>query len=144
MGGQLFYEDVTEEMEIPVLENVATSRALAMYCAGYEDFTEIHYDKDAAQQAGWPNPVVPGLLTSAYLAQMLTNWITPEGTIKKLGTNYRRPQFAGEKIICKGKVTAKRVAGRDHIVECEIFAENGAGEVTTPGTAVIVLPSRAE
>ena len=142
MAEQLYYEDVREEMEIVSLEKVATSRALAMYCAAYEDFTEIHYDKDAAQKAGWPNPVVPGLLASAYLAQMLTNWITPEGAIKKLKANYRRPQFAGEKITCKGKVTAKWIDGKDHFVECEIFAENAAGEMTTLGTAVVILPSQ--
>ena len=58
MAEQIYYEDVTEGMTIPALEKVVTSRSLVMYCAAYEDFAEIHHDKDAAQQAGFPNTVV--------------------------------------------------------------------------------------
>ncbi|MQF48306.1 hypothetical protein FIM08_00135 [SAR202 cluster bacterium AC-647-N09_OGT_505m] len=142
MAEKLYYEDVTEGMEIPALAKVATSRALVMYCAAYEDFSEIHHDKDAAQQAGWPSTVVPGLFTSAFLAQMLTDWITPDGTIKRLKANYRRPHFAGETIICKGKVDTKRIEDSEHLVECEIWAENAQGERSTLGSAVITIPSR--
>ena len=49
---------------------------------------------------------MPGLFTSAFLAQMLTDWITPEGSIRRLQANYRRPHFSGEKVVCKGRVTA--------------------------------------
>jgi len=142
MAEQLYYEDVDEGMEIPPIEKVATSRALVMYCAAYEDFAEIHHDKDAAQRVGFPNTIVPGLFTSAYLAQMLTDWITPEGNIKKLQASYRRPHFAGDKVICKGLVTARRIEGNEHLVECEVWAENSQGEASTPGIAVLTLPSR--
>ncbi len=142
MAEQLYYEDVHEGMEITPIEKVATSRALVMYCAAYEDFSEIHHDKDAAQQAGFPNTIVPGLFTSAYLAQMLTDWITPGGNIKNLQASYRRPHFAGDTVVCKGRITATRIEGNEHLVECEVWAENAQGETTTPGTAVVTLPSR--
>ena len=143
MAEQIYYEDVTEGMTIPALEKVVTSRSLVMYCAAYEDFAEIHHDKDAAQQAGFPGTVVPGLFTSAFLAQMLTDWITPEGGIRRLQANYRRPHFAGETIVCKGRVTAMRVEDGERLVECEVWVENAEGETSTTGSAVVVLPSSA-
>ncbi len=142
MTDQLYYDDVSEGMEIPALEKDVTSRSLVMYCAGYEDYAEIHHDKDAAQQAGFPNTVVPGLFTSAFLAQMLTDWITPEGGIRRLQASYRRPHFAGDTVVCKGRVTAKRVEGGERLVECELWAENAEGETSTTGSAVVALPSR--
>ncbi|MBI2329662.1 MAG: hypothetical protein HYU85_08560 [Chloroflexi bacterium] len=48
----------------------------------------------------------------------------------------------GETWWCKGKVTKKYVEGDEHLVDCEIGVENGKGEVTTPGTATVILPSR--
>jgi len=142
MADQLYYEDVTEGMDIPSLEKHATTRSLVMYCACYEDFAEIHHDKDAAQAAGWDGPIVPGLFTAAFLAQMLTNWITPEGTIKKIQANYRRPHVAGDKMSIKGKVTGKREEAGSCLVDCEIWVENDKGEQTSPGSAVIALPCR--
>jgi len=49
----------------------------------------------------------------------------------------------GETWWCKGTVTNKYVDGDQRMVECEIWVENGKGEKTTPGTATVVLPSRA-
>jgi len=43
---------------------------------------------------------------------------------------------------CKGKVIKKYVEGDAHLVDCDIRIENGKGEVTTPGTATVILPSR--
>jgi hypothetical protein len=49
----------------------------------------------------------------------------------------------GDTLTCKGKVVKKYVEGDEHCVECEVWVENSKGERTTPGTAVVVLPSRS-
>ena len=48
----------------------------------------------------------------------------------------------GETWWCKGAVTKKYVQGGEHTVECDIWVENGKGEKTTPGKALVVLPSK--
>jgi hypothetical protein len=48
----------------------------------------------------------------------------------------------GETWWCKGTITGKQVENGEHIVECNIWVENGKGEKTTPGSAVVVLPSK--
>jgi hypothetical protein len=50
--------------------------------------------------------------------------------------------FPEEQITCRGKVTKKYAQGDEHIVECEIWAENPKGEKTAPGSAIVALPSR--
>ncbi|MDO8716159.1 MAG: hypothetical protein Q7J73_05065, partial [Dehalococcoidales bacterium] len=48
----------------------------------------------------------------------------------------------GETWWCKGKVTKKYVENNDYFLACEIWVENGKGEITTPGKATVILPSR--
>jgi hypothetical protein len=48
----------------------------------------------------------------------------------------------GETWNCKGKVVKKYVDEDQHCVDLEIGVENGKGQVTTPGTATVALPSK--
>jgi hypothetical protein len=48
----------------------------------------------------------------------------------------------GDTTFCKGRVVRKYVKDRAALVDIEIAAENQRGEVTTPGLATVVLPSR--
>jgi acyl dehydratase len=48
----------------------------------------------------------------------------------------------GDTLTLKGTVTGKRVEGGERLVELDIWMENGKGEKTTPGQAMVALPSR--
>jgi hypothetical protein len=47
------------------------------------------------------------------------------------------------KVSARGKVKKKYVEDGNHFVECDIWLENAKGEITTPGSALVILPSRA-
>ena len=143
MGKQLFYEDVAEGMEIPRLVKQPSKRQLVKWGSAVGDWYELHYDKDFAQSQGLPGVIVHGWLTFSFMAQMITNWIGEWGTLKKIGCSYRGMNYPNEAIICKGKVLKKYIKNDDRIVECEIWAEKASGERTTPGNAVVALPSRS-
>ena len=83
----------------------------------------------------------------------MTDWIGDEGFLKKFSCQYRQmdqPRLMqtlgepheGETWQCKGEVTKKYVEGDDYLVDCNIGVENGNGDVTTPGKATVILPSR--
>jgi acyl dehydratase len=87
------------------------------------------------------------------LIQMMTDWAGDEGWLKRISTqfkgmDYPRPMKSlaepgeGDTLTCKGKVTAKSEKDGEHLVECEISLENSKGEVTTSGTATVILPSK--
>jgi hypothetical protein len=83
-----------------------------------------------------------GIQTCCWLGHLLTNWMGDDGFLKKMNAQCRGIIYHGDTTWCKGKVTKKYMEGNDHFVDCEIWAENQKGEVTTPGQATIVLPSR--
>lgn len=150
---QIYWEDVKEGQEIPTLPKVATSLMLVKWAGASGDFNPHHYETEFAMTQGTGGVIVHGLLKHAWLIQLVTNWMGDEGFMKKFSCQYRgldlprkmktmdQPQD-GETWLCKGKIVKKYVDDENHCVDLEIGVENGKGQVTTPGTATVVLPTR--
>ena len=141
MDEQLFIEDVGEGMELPTLEKNPTTRQLVMYAGASGDFYQIHYDQEFARANGLPSVVLHGALKCAFLAQLLTDWIGVQGTLKKLSAQYRGMDMPGSPLYCKGVVKRTYDENDEHLVECDVWIENADGKKTTPGSALVALPS---
>jgi len=142
MTEQVFYEDIEVGSDIPTLVKHPTPRQLVKWAGASGDYYEIHYDKDFALGNNLPGTIVHGWLHLSFLGQLVTDWIGEQGTLVKLGGNYRGMLVPHEDLLCKGKVTKKFVEGGKHHIEAEIWVENQKGEKTTPGSATVILPSR--
>ena len=142
MAQQVFFEDVAEGQEMPQLVKNPSTRQLVKWAGASGDYYEIHYDKDFAQSTGLDGCIVHGWLTFSFVAQMVTDWMGQDAFLKKIGVSYRGMNVPKQDIICKGNITKKYESDGEKIVECDIWAENTEGKKTTPGKAVVVLPSR--
>jgi hypothetical protein len=153
MAKQLYWENVEEGGEVTPLPKVATTLMLVKWAGASGDFNPLHYDAAFAAVQGVGSPIVHGALKRQWLVQLMTDWMGEQGTLKKLSCSYRAMDWPrkmatpmtpeeGETWQCKGKVTKKYVEDGQHLVDCDIWIENGKGEVTTPGTATVVLPSK--
>ena len=154
MVRQIYYEDIEVGSEITPLAKIATSRMLVQWAGASGDFNPLHYEDDFAKAMGVGAPIVHGALKRAWLVQLMTDWIGEAGKMKKLSCQYRGMDYPrkmktrevphdGETWWCKGTVTRKCQEGAERLVECEIWVENGKGERTTPGTALVALPPRS-
>jgi len=145
---QIYWEEVEGGQEIPALAKHPNTVQLVLWAGASGDLNPIHYDKDFAIANNLPGQIVHGRLTFAFLSQMVTDWIGVEGTLKKLGVSFRGMHgpitYAGEDLISKGKVSKKYIKDGEHYAELEIHAENPRGEVTTLGSATVVLPSKVK
>lgn len=142
MAEQLYFEDVQEGQAIPTLTQHCDSQRLVMWAAASGDFYQIHYDKDFAQRTGLPDRIVHGALKHALLGRMLHEWIGYGGRIKRLTCQYRGMDMVDQDVICKGTVTRKYQQDGENLVELEVWTETPEGKKTTPGSAVVALPSR--
>ena len=143
MKEQIFYEDITEGMEIPTLVKHPTTTQLVKWAGASGDYAQIHYDKDFALAQGLPGVIVHGWCTLSFLCQALTDWIGIEGALKKINCSYRGMLYPGEDMLCKGTVVKKYTNDGERLVECEVWAENPKGEKAVPASAVVLLPSRS-
>lgn len=137
-----FFEDVAVGAEIPALEKFPSPRQLVMYAGASGDYNPIHYDRDAAAARGLPGIVVHGQLVSSCLMQLVTDWLGPDGLLKRHSVSYKAMTFPGEKLLLRGVVARKSETG-DGLTTLSIWAENPRGEKTVTGTAVIELPRRS-
>ncbi len=143
MSEQLYFEDVEEGMELPTVEKNPTTQQLVKYAGASGDYYQIHYDQEFAKANGLPNVILHGALKNAFLGHLMTNWVGEQGTLRKLSAQYRGMDVPGTPIYAKGVVTKKYVENGENLVECDIWLENHKGEKTTPGSALVALPTRS-
>ena len=142
MSVQLCFQDVEEGMELPTVEKHPTTQQLVKYAGASGDYYQIHYDQEFAKANGLPNVILHGALKNAFLGHLMTNWVGEHGTLRKLSAQYRGMDVPGTPIYAKGVVTKKYVENGENLAECDIWLENHKGEKTTPGSALVALPTK--
>ena len=142
MVDQIYWEDVSEGMDMPPLVKNPTTQQLVKYAGASGDYYQIHYDKDFAKGNGLDDVILHGALKNAYLGQYMTDWMGPLCTLSMLSCQYRGIDSPGQPITAKGSVTRKYQDDGRNLVDCEIWLGNTEGQKTTPGAATVELPSR--
>ena len=143
MSEQVYFEDIEEGSEVATLEKNPTTQQLVKYAGASGDYYQIHYDQGFARANGLPDVILHGALKNAFLGHLMTDWVGQHGTLRKLSAQYRGMDVPGTPIYAKGVVTKKYIENGENLVECDIWLENHKGEKTTPGSAVVALPSRS-
>ena len=100
----------------------------------------IHYDPAFARNAGLPAPIATGVMSSAFLSEMLTtafgvDWIR-SGSID---VKFIRPIYAGDSVMARGRITGKSATSTGVRIALEIWCETQRGEPVTVGTADVVV-----
>jgi acyl dehydratase len=139
---QVYFEDVQVGDEIPTLKKNCSTQQLVQWAAASGDFYQIHYDKDFAQATGLKGLIVHGALKNAFLGQLLHDWMGDQGRIRRFGCSYRGMDEPNQDILCRGVVTKKYADDGRNYVELDVWTENPDGKKTSPGTAVVTLPSK--
>lgn len=101
-----------------------------------------HHRESVAKDVGVPGIYDYGPQRSSWICSLVTNWMGDAAFLKRVRTEMRRFNTIGDCTWCKGKVTRKYVKDGYALVDLEIWGENQRGEVTTPGLATVVLPSK--
>lgn len=134
----IFYEDVSEGYEFPVLEKEPITRVQLVRFAGASgDFHPLHLVEEFAEKAGM-KIVAHGMLVMGMLSQGVTSWVTRKN-VQKIQVRFSKMTLPGESIQIVGKVLEKKP---DNTVVGEVLAKNKEGEVKVSGIFEAKLPSR--
>jgi acyl dehydratase len=82
-------------------------------------------------------------MRTSWLIHLVTNWMGDDAWLWQLECQSRAFNFMGDTTICSGEVVDKRVEGAHCVVELKLAGTNQRGEITAPGRAIVILPSRA-
>lgn len=139
----VYWEDLKVGDEITPKEATFTAAQLFQYSAVTNNTHRIHYDLPWAEHEGYEERVIHGPLQGELLTQTLVDWAGPRGWVKRVEYSNRRYAVLGETLTCKGTIT-ELYQGEDgnHYADIEVYVEKGPKQVTAPGTATVMLPTR--
>ncbi|MEC7837761.1 MAG: MaoC/PaaZ C-terminal domain-containing protein [Chloroflexota bacterium] len=139
---QIYFQDVKIGQIIgPKIINI-DRKQLVMYAGASQDFNEFHYDDEVAKKAGHKGIIIHGALKSAWLAQLMVEFVGLKGRLKKFNVSYRGVDFPYEDLKYYGKITNKYIDKSIGFVEIDLSLENAEGQITTPSSALIELPMK--
>lgn len=120
--------------ELPPVTKPIAQRQIDAY-SGVRPYS-IHTDADWAKKKGFAAPLAQGMMSTAYVSQMMVNFLG-EGFVRggRIGVAFIKPVMAGDTLTMHGAVKSKDPeAGRTRVT-VEFWCENQQGVKTMVGTA---------
>ena len=158
-----YFEDVVEGEELPPLrKGTYTVTELFLFTHGVvgtgrspraaleaEDSKDLggggRYDAEHARnRRNMPGQFDWGPQRVCWLAQMATDWMGDDGTLKRMQTRVRHPNVVGDTNTVFGQVASKSVVDGEHLVVLDVFNENQAGLATARASITVALPARGD
>lgn len=103
----------------------------------------VHWDPEFARRSGNPTTFDYGRMRETWLIHVCTDWMGDDAWLWKLDCEFRKFNYVGDTQWLSGTVVRKFLADGDRpAVQLDLQAVNQRGDVTTPGHATILLPSR--
>ncbi|MGE4243476.1 FAS1-like dehydratase domain-containing protein [Ramlibacter sp.] len=102
----------------------------------------LHWEKEWANELGIPVSYDYGALRETFLTNIVTNWMGDDGWLWKMTCQHRKFVYTNDTYWIKGKVTDKVQAEGRNEVHLDIWVENQWGVNVSPGSAVVLLPTR--
>lgn len=103
----------------------------------------VHWDQEWARRAGNPSIYDYGRMRETWLVHLCTDWMGDDAWLHTLDVQFRKFNYVGDTHWMQGRITRKYLADGDRpAVDLDIWGENQRGDITCPGHATILLPSR--
>ncbi len=103
----------------------------------------VHWDPEWARRSGAPAIYDYGRMRETWLIHLCTDWMGDDGWLASLDVEFRKFNFVGDTHSMRGTVTRKYLAqGNRPAVDLDVWGENQRAEITCPGHATVLLPSR--
>ena len=130
------------EIGLKLSETVKTIDQNMIDCYGKlnGDSNTIHYDKEVAQQYGFPDTIAHGLMTFGFLSEVMTlafgkGWVVGG----RINLSFIAPVHPGDTITARGAIKEKAAEGEGVRVTVEIWCENQTGNKVLAGDASALL-----
>lgn len=99
LGALAVGDQLPEHMQGPI-----DRRTLALFAGASNDHVLLHIDSDFAKAAGMPDVFGHGMLSMAYLAQLITHWV-PQDRLASWNVRFMAITPLYATVTCRGEVT---------------------------------------
>lgn len=140
---QVYFEDVEPGYEVGPVVKMPTREQLDAFTKVWGSQTGRFTSDEAAQKEGFSGVILPGNMSMALLAQVLTEWAGSGGKLKRMECDFRRYVQPGDTLNCIGLVTDTETEDDENRVILDVYIETQKGERAIQGTALVLLPNKA-
>jgi len=138
-----FFEDVELGDEIGPIDKVVGDGDVEAFCQLWgNEMPNRFTDQELAVKSGLAGPIIPGIMSMALMAQLLTSWAGTEA-LKDLDLVFRQPVPHNQPLKISATVTDTSRVNGENLVACDILMTGTEGERYVGGTALVSLPSRS-
>jgi len=145
LARQLYFEAVKVGDELPPLVKPPVDRSqVARFAGATGDYGPLHVDEPFARNAGFPSVLVPGMLTTGFLAELASDWLRG-ARIRRFSARFVKIVWPGDVVTVRGRVADRRFEpGGKYAVDIEVWGENQRGELVVRGAVTAQLFYSAE
>ena len=113
--------------------------------AGFqENSAQLHYDREHAKNhSGLKSFIASGEYRQALLMRVLTDWIGPRGTIRKLNLRQTFPTYEGDLMRFSAKVIEKSVNASEPWIVCELIGRNQEDRQILTGQCTLLVSTQS-
>jgi acyl dehydratase len=141
MSSSVRFEDVQVGQELPPVDVPLTTAIIVGGALASRDYTPVHHDRAAANEAGMQDVFMNILTTNGYVGRFVTDWAGIDAKIRALEVKLGTPNLPGDTMKMSGKVLETDAARATAVVE--VVGKNAWGN-HVEGTVTVELPSDAK
>ena len=130
------FAEIELGMELPEVKKQVTQEIINKYAQASGDMGPQHIDPEFAGQTVFKGTIAHGLLTIAYISEMMANFFNDgwySGSAMEI--SFHAPVRPGDTITVSGKVNTKKASGDRGIVTCKVACTNQENASIITGTA---------
>ncbi|HEX9038106.1 MAG TPA: MaoC family dehydratase N-terminal domain-containing protein [Ktedonobacterales bacterium] len=128
-----------EGERIPTLTKHVTQEQINAYADVSGDHNPIHLDPATARAVGLDGTIAHGMLSMAFLGELLTGWLATQpargGWVSRLRVRFQAMVSPGDTITCDGVLGALT----DGVQKLDLWINNQRGERVTTGDADVTF-----
>ena len=122
----------------PHVQGPINRATLALFAGASNDHVPLHIDSDFAKAAGMPDVFGHGMLSMAYLAQLITHWV-PQERLRSWTVRFTAITPLYATVTATGEVTEIFDDGERRCARLAVRTVTDAGTTTIDGEAIIQI-----
>ena len=111
---------------------------LVRYAGASGEFNPLHHDEAYARAAGLPGVMAHGMLSAAYVARAVTDWV-PQKQLRSFAVRFTGITHLGNQPTVTGTIVEKFEANGEKRVKVQLTCANQYGEDKIVADAVVAL-----
>ncbi len=124
---------------LPPLKLAPISRgALSLFACASGDHNPIHVDIDVARSAGLDDVICHGMLSMAYLARLMTDWL-PQAQLRSFSVRFVSITPVHGQPTCRGVITTIERVNSEPVATVDLEVVLADGTRTLTGIATVTL-----